>query len=117
VTGPDHATRLLVAELTGEARHHARWRDPSEEETAAAVRELREITRGREDGPALLAQVAGILEGAHPDSKRDLVAASFCREAGADEALIPGWQETGRQRRAAAEVPPFGMPLPGSDEE
>ena len=54
------ADRLLVAELHGEARHHARWRDLTEDEETAAVAELRELAEGRAD---LLAEVAGILEG------------------------------------------------------
>ena len=32
---------MLVAELTGETRHHARWRPLAEDEEAAAVAELR----------------------------------------------------------------------------
>jgi hypothetical protein len=103
------ATRLLIAELTGEAKHHARWRDPTPAETAAAVHALQEIVAGREDGPALLAEVAGLLEGSHPDAKRELVAAGFCRAAGADTSQIGGWQAEGRKRRAAAEALPFGM--------
>ena len=52
------ADRILVAQLTGEARHHARWRDLTEVEHAAAVGELRELAAGRAD---LLAEVAGFL--------------------------------------------------------
>jgi hypothetical protein len=48
------ADRILVAQLTGEARHRARWHELTEDEEAAAVAE-------RTD---LLAEVAGILEGA-----------------------------------------------------
>jgi hypothetical protein len=51
--------RLLVAQLTGTARHHARWRDLTGDEQAAAVRELHDLAAGRAD---LLAQVAGIFE-------------------------------------------------------
>ena len=54
------ADRLLVAEIHGEARRHARWRDLTAAEEAAAVAGLREIAAGRAD---LLAEVAGILEG------------------------------------------------------
>jgi hypothetical protein len=50
---------MLVAELTGTARHHARWRSLTEDEETAAVTELRELADGRAD---LLAQVAGIFE-------------------------------------------------------
>jgi hypothetical protein len=54
------ADRILVAQLTGEARHRARWRELSRDEEAAAVTELRELAGGRAD---LLAEVAGIFEG------------------------------------------------------
>ena len=54
------ADRILVAQLTGEARHRARWRPLTEEEEAAALAELRALAGGRAD---LLAQVAGIFEG------------------------------------------------------
>ena len=45
----------------GTARHHARWRDLTADEETAALTELRELAAGRTD---LLAEVAGILEGA-----------------------------------------------------
>ena len=99
----------LLAQLTGEARFRAKWRDLTEDEKAAAVGELRELAAGRSD---LLAEVAGILEGA---SEGDLdeafarQAAGLCRSAGADPEVIPAWVEEGRRRRAAARMPP----LPG----
>ena len=52
---------MLIAQLTGEARHHARWRDLIEAEHAAAVAALHELAAGRAD---LLDEVVGILEGA-----------------------------------------------------
>jgi hypothetical protein len=55
------ADRLLVARLTGTARHHARRRDLTGDEQAAAVTGLRELVAGR---AGLLAQVCGIFEGA-----------------------------------------------------
>ena len=55
------ADRILVAQLTGEARHRARWRELTADEEAAAVAELRALAAGRAD---LLAEVAGIFEGA-----------------------------------------------------
>jgi len=94
--------RLLVAKLTGEARHHARWRPLTEEEEAAAVSELRTLAAGRSD---LLAEVAGIFEGTsegeldEPLARR---AAQLCRKAGADEALIPQWSMKG----GAGQLPP-----------
>jgi hypothetical protein len=54
------ADRLLVAELFGEAKHHARWRGLSSDEEAAAVAALGELAAERAD---LLAEVAGLLEG------------------------------------------------------
>ena len=104
------ADRILVAQLTGEARFRAKWRDLTEDEKAAAVGELRELAAGRSD---LLAEVAGILEGA---SEGDLdeafarQAAGLCRKAGADPDAIPAWVEEGRRRRANASRPPFSSP-------
>ena len=101
------ADRLLVAELYGEARRRAQWRELSGEEEAAAVAELRALAGGRAD---LLAEVAGILEGAREgelDEPLARQAAGLCREAGADPETIPAWVEEGRRRRAAARQPPF----------
>jgi len=58
--GPD-PDRILVAQLTGTAGRHARWRELTAAEEAAAVAELRELAAGRAD---LLAEVAGVLQGA-----------------------------------------------------
>jgi hypothetical protein len=102
------ADRILIAQLTGEARHHARWRELTETEHAAAMGELRELAAGRTD---LLAEVAGILEGASEgelDEPLSRQAAQSCRDAGADPDAIPAWIEEGRRRRAAAKRPPFG---------
>ena len=104
------ADRILVAELFGEARHHASWRELTEAEEGAAVAELRELAGGRAD---LLAEVAGILEGAHEDKLDEPIArqaAMLCRKAGADETAIPAWIEEGRRRRANAGQPPFSAP-------
>ena len=105
------ADRLLVAELYGEARRRARrrarWRDLGSDEETAAVTALRELAGGRAD---LLAEVAGILEGAHEgqmDEPLTRQAAALCRTAGADPEAIPVWVEEGRRRRAAARQPPF----------
>ena len=101
------ADRLLVAELYGEARRRAQWRELSGEEEAAAVAELRALAGGRAD---LLAEVAGILEGARegePNEPLARQAAGLCRAAGADPETIPAWVEEGRRRRAAARQPPF----------
>jgi hypothetical protein len=109
--GPDR-DRLLVAELTGEARHRARWRPLTEDEEAAAVAELRALADGRGD---LLAEVAGIFEGTSEgelDEPLARSAARLCRLAGADAGAIPAWIEEGRRRSASARRPPFsGRPL------
>jgi len=98
---------MLVAEITGEARHHARWRPLTAEEEAAAVSELRTLAGGRGD---LLAEVAGIFEGTSEgelDEPFARCAADLCRKAGADPEAIPAWIEEGRLRRARAGRPPF----------
>ena len=99
------ADRLLVAEIYGEARHRARWRELSGDEEAAAVAELRTLAGGRAD---LLAEVAGIFEGTSEgelDEPLCRKAAGLCRKAGADLEAIPAWIEEGRRRRAGR--PPF----------
>ena len=106
--GPD---RILVAQLTGTARHHARWLELAQDEQDAAVTELRELAGGRAD---LLAEVAGIFEGASEgelDEPLARQAAHLCRLAGADETLIPQWIAEGRHRAKAARMPPHsGQP-------
>src|SRR5712692_2404806 len=110
--GPE-ADRILVAQLTGEARHHAKWRPLTEDEEAAAVAGLRELAGGRAD---LLAEVAGIFEGTSEgelDEPLARQAARLCREAGADPEVNPAWVEEGRRRRTAASMPPFSGGLRG----
>ncbi len=104
--GPE-ADRILVAQLTGEARHHAKWRPLTEQEEAVALAELRALAVGRAD---LLAEVAGIFEGTSEgelDEPLARSAARLCREAGADPEAIPAWVEEGRRRAANARRPPF----------
>ena len=96
-----------MAQLTGEARHHAKWRQLTEEEEAVALAELRALAAGRAD---LLAEVAGIFEGTSEgelDEPLARSAAQLCRKAGADPEAIPGWIEEGRRRAANARRPPF----------
>ena len=106
-----NSDRILVAELTGTARHHARWRELAQDEQDAAVTELRELAGGRAD---LLADVAGIFEGASDgelDEPLARQAAHLCRLAGADETLIPQWIEEGRSRAGVARMRPHsGQP-------
>lgn len=99
-----------MAQLTGEARHHAKWRQLTEKEEAAAVAELRALAAGRAD---LLAEVAGIFEGTSEgelDEPLTRSAAQLCRQAGADPQAIPAWIEEGRRRAANARRPPFSAP-------
>jgi len=101
------ADRILVAQLAGEARHHAKWRRLSREEETAALAGLRALAGGRAD---LLAEVAGIFEGTSEgelDEPLARCAAWLCRQAGADPAAIPAWIEEGRRRSANARQPPF----------
>ena len=107
--GPD-LDRVLVAQLTGEARHRARWHPLTGDEEAAAVAELRTLAGGRSD---LLAEVAGIFEGTSEgelDEPLARQAAQLCRLAGADEALIPQWAEEGRRRAESRRKLPFSGP-------
>lgn len=93
------ADRILVAEIWGEARRRARWRELSSDEESAAVAELRSLAGGRAD---LLAEVAGVLEGVSEgelDEPLARKAASLCRQAGADPEAITGVDH----RRAAPE--------------
>ena len=111
---PDSA-RLIVASLSGAAERHVNWHEPTEPETAAAVAEFAEIIGGRDDGPALLAEVAGLAlgtaEGKGPEyQSKARAVADLCRRAGADEKLIPGWTQTGRERARAASLAPFTAP-------
>jgi hypothetical protein len=100
------ADRILVAQLTGEARFRAKWRELTGDEEAAAVAELSALAGGRAD---LLAEVAGIFEGTSAgelDEPLVRQAAALCRKAGADPEAIPAWIEEGRRRRDAAGRPP-----------
>jgi hypothetical protein len=104
------ADRILTARIFGRAMHHARWRELTEAEYAAAVAVLRELAAGRAD---LLAEVAGLLEGTgegQHDEPLTRQAARICHDAGADSAAIPAWVEEGRRRRAEAGLVPFSRP-------
>jgi hypothetical protein len=110
----EQATReldqLTVARLTGAAWRHASGREPTGAETAAAVRELREIAAGRGD---LLAEVAGLLIGYYRRTAEELkarAAAYYCIAAGARLELIPRWIETGCSRAVAARLIPPAVP-------
>lgn len=98
--------QLTVARLTGAAWRHASGWEPTGAQTAAAVRELREIAGGRGD---LLAEVAGLLIGYYrrtAEERKARAAAYYCMAAGAGLDLIPRWIETGCSRAAAARLIP-----------
>ena len=68
--------------------------------------ELRDLAGGRAD---LLAQVAGIFEGASDgelDEPLARQAVQLCRLAGADKTLIPRWIEEGRRRAGTVRMRP-----------
>ncbi len=102
------ADRLIIAALSGTASRHARFRELTAEEHAAAA-ELREIAVGRSD---LLAEHAGIMLGVAairlPDeAERHRQMAELCIAGGADETLIPAWTEVGRERAEGASAVPY----------
>jgi hypothetical protein len=102
--------QLTVARLTGAAWRHASGWEPTRAETAAAVRELREIAGGRGD---LLAEVAGLLIGYYRQTAgepRARAAAYYCITVGARLELIPRWIEVGCSRAAAARLIPPAVP-------
>jgi hypothetical protein len=77
------------------------------------VADIAKILAGQDDGPALLAEVAGLGLGYHQGGLGEPMAraaAHFCVEAGADEDFIPRWTEVGRRRAADAALPPFSTP-------
>jgi hypothetical protein len=103
---------LIVAELTGSAQRHARWRDLTGAETADAVAELQQIADGRGD---LLAEVAGLLLGAREgalDEATAKSAARLCIQAGADIDQLARWVTEGQRRAEIARMMPHsGQPL------
>jgi hypothetical protein len=101
------ADRLLYATLAGAAARHAGRGELTPEQEAAAVTELRELAGHR---PDLLAHRAGTAIG-FGESQYDAVVyrliADLCRQAGADESLIPAWIEVGRRRAELARQVPY----------
>lgn len=108
----DQDTRIVLARLQGAVLHHARWTPLAGDEMAAALAEVREVLAGRDDGPELLAYVAGILTGSRfgvpADLEQAVIAGSICVAAGADEFTIDGWCCIGWERRGAADQLPAG---------
>lgn len=106
------ADRILIAQLHGTAKRHAKWRELTEPEHAAVVGELSELAASRDD---LLAETAGLIEGfseGQLDEPLVRQAAALCRAAGADPEAIPAWIEVGRERRRSAGRPPFSGATP-----
>jgi hypothetical protein len=97
--------RVLLAKLTGVARHLVN-EPPGGEQSAAAVEELRLLAGGRTD---LLAELAGISLGVGEsalDADRYRRTADLAIAAGADENLIEYWTGVGRYRAEMAKILP-----------
>ncbi len=110
------AGRIVVAQLAGAVSRHAGWKARlTEDELAAAIAELQEITGNRPDGPALMAEVAGVGLGARAgiplEEDKARVEARILLAAGADKSLIAGWEREGARRAARARQLPFGARL------
>ena len=85
------ADRILAAKISGEAKHHAKWRELTADEKAAAVAALRELAGGRAD---LRAEVCGVMEDASEGELHEPLArqaTELCRKAGAGPEGIPRW--------------------------
>lgn len=116
--GWDAADRIAVARLDGAVSRHAGWKtELTEDELAAAVRELQEITKDRPAGPALMAEVAGLGLGARAgipvEEDKARVEAKILVAAGADTTLIERWTRLGAERASLARQPPFGARVLG----
>ena len=96
-----------------ESQHHAKWRELTADEQAAAVAALRELAGGRAD---LRAEVCGVTEGAsegEPHEPLARQAAELCRKPGAGPEATPRWIAEGHKRSDAARIPPFSGGLHG----
>jgi len=107
------AGRIVVAQLSGAVSRHSGWKaELTEQELAAAVAELQEITGGRPDGPALMAEVAGVRIGTHAgiplEEDKAAAEARILVAAGADVSLIDDWARVGAERAAQPRHPPAG---------
>lgn len=97
--------RLTLARLHGRALRHAKWREPTGEETAAAVADLLELTTD----PELLAETAGILCGAGSGTLNQRLyscTAGFCIAAGADPEWTWYWAVIGHERATRGKKAP-----------
>ncbi len=107
---------IAVAQLSGTVTRHAGWKTNLDgRELADAVRELQEIIAGLANGPALMAEVAGVLTGARfgipLEDDKAVLQARILVAAGADEWHIDGWACIGADRAAQAAQVPFGARL------
>jgi len=81
--------------LSGTARYHARWRELTADEEAAALAVMHEMAAGRAD---LLAEVADVALGFYEGELEEPLthqATGLCRKAGAGEEAIPGGSRRG----------------------
>jgi hypothetical protein len=95
-TGQD---RLIIAQIAGVTRRHARKPALAAAEEAAALTELAEVAGGR---IGLLAEQAGMTLGLHqhdPSSTAQVAQLCIRADADADTALISRWIEAGRSAR------------------
>jgi hypothetical protein len=103
--------RTVIAWVFGTVRNHVHPNPAEDSPRDVALAAVAGLVRGRDDGPAILAEVAGIMTGtAEFDSGRAQAerAAELLEAAGADQEAIPRWIEEGRRRAARAVQPPFG---------
>ena len=103
--------RLALARLHGTVRHHVRLNPAQDSPRDVALAAVAELVDGRPDGPALLAETAGIMLGTArwpEDTDQAERSAELLEAAGADQKLIPHWVEIGHGRATAAAKPPFG---------
>ena len=110
------ADRILAAKISGEAEHHAKWRELTADEEAAAVAALRGLAGGRAD---LRAEVCGVMEGAsegelhEPRGCRRSLAARTAAECRAAPVLREVHRERGMRVCFFVEEP-AGRDLPGA---
>lgn len=103
--------RTVIAWIFGTVRNHVHLNAAEDSPRATALAAVAELVRGRPDGPALLAEVAGIMIGtAEFDLGRAQAqrAADLLKAAGADQDAIPRWIREGERRAARASQRPFG---------
>ena len=106
------ADRILVAGISGEAEHHAKWRELTADEQAAAVAALRGLAGGRAGLRAEVCGVMGASEG-EPRGCRRSPAARTAAECRAAPVLREVHRERGMRVCFFVEEP-AGRDLPGA---